>query len=235
MRGGGKGLRARVAGCVCLCLLAGAARGVEAASPNGTASAIADVNANAADEPLSADARYAAQWIVDADDHRGLPFAIVDKKAARLFVFGPRGRLVGAAPALVGSASGDHATPGTGQLEPARIPLAERTTPAGRFASEPGRNLGGEAVVWVDYDAGLAIHRVRPDAAEAQREQRLASATPDDNRASLGCIVVMPAFYDGVVTPWLGAGRGVVYVLPESRPVAEMFGAAAPRVSMLLP
>ena len=32
----------------------------------------------------------------------------------------------------------------------------------GRFASAPGRNDKGEAIVWVDYDASFAIHRLRP-------------------------------------------------------------------------
>ncbi len=101
---------------------------------------------------------------------------------------------------------------------------AERTTPAGRFASEPGRNLSGEHVVWVEYDSGFAIHRVRPGAGYERRLQRLASATPADNRASLGCVVVGPTFYDEVVAPALGQQRGVVYVLPETRPVASLFG-----------
>jgi hypothetical protein len=56
------------------------------------------------------------------------------------------------------------------------------------------------------------------------REARLASPTPEDNRASLGCVVVPAAFYDSVVEPMLGHGRAVVYVLPETRPVRELFG-----------
>ncbi len=171
----------------------------------------------------SADIRQAAQWVVDAGDNRGRPFAIVDKRAAQLVVFEADGRLAGAASALLGSASGDDAAPGLGALDPADIPPADRTTPAGRFASEPGRNLEGEAVVWFDYDAGLAIHRLRPGRSQKPRERSLASASPDDNRVSLGCVVVAPAFFDAVVQPLLGRRHGVVYVLPESRPVAEVF------------
>ena len=171
----------------------------------------------------SDDARYVAQWVIDRHDNRGLPFAVVDKTRAQVFVFDARGRIAGATPALLGQARGDHSAPGVGKLEPSRIPVADRTTPAGRFRSEPGINLSGEHVVWVDYHAGVAIHRLRPSPARQRRPQRLASATPKDNRVSLGCIVVPAAFYDGVVRPMLGQGKGAVYVLPETRPVREMF------------
>ncbi|HUG22282.1 hypothetical protein, partial [Piscinibacter sp.] len=144
----------------------------------------------------SDDARYVAQWVVDRHDNRGRPFAVVDKTRAHMFVFDARGRIAGAAPALLGQARADHSAPGVGQLEPSRIPVADRTTPAGRFRSEPGINLSGEHVVWVDYNAGVAIHRLRPSPARQRRPQRLASATPKDNRVSLGCIVVAEAFYD---------------------------------------
>jgi hypothetical protein len=175
----------------------------------------------------SAEARHAWHWVIGRADHQGKPFAIVDKKDARLFVFDAAGRLLGATPALLGLAPGDHAVPGVGQKKLADILPFERTTPAGRFASEPGRNLNGEAVVWVDYDAGLAIHRLRPVAASERRPQRLASATPADNRISLGCVIVSVDFYLQVVQPTLGSQPGVVYVLPESLPVEAMLDAGS--------
>ena len=152
---------------------------------------------------------------VDGGDARGRPFAIVDKQQARLLVFAADGQLLGAAPALLGLAVGDHAVPGLGRRA-GKIAPHERTTPAGRFESEPGRNHLGEAIVWIDYDASLAIHRLRRAAAQERRAQRLASPSPADNRISLGCIIVDPGFYDAVVAPTLGRQRGVVYVLPES-------------------
>ena len=79
--------------------------------------------------------------------------------------------------------------------------------------------------MWVDYGAAFAIHRLRPGRAQQAREQRLGTASPDDNRVSYGCVVVPVAFYERVVQPLLGTGRGVVYVLPETRPVHELFGA----------
>lgn len=190
------------------------------------------VLAHAADKPdfgeqgASQDVRFVADWVMESADHRGMPFAVVDKKDARIYVFEPGGRLSGSAPALLGQAVGDESAPDVGvHTQQGEVPMAERTTPAGRFTSQPGRNLDGEHVVWVDYSAAVAIHRLRPGPSMRSREARLASATPDDNRASLGCVVVPGAFYDGVVQPVLGKSRAVVYVLPETRSVRDIFGA----------
>ena len=176
------------------------------------------------DERPSADAKSIAQWVIASGDNNGLPFAIVDKRDARLFVFEPGGRVIGATPALLGLAPGDHSLPGVGDKDPSLLKPFERTTPAGRFESEPGRNHTGEAIVWFDYDAALAIHRLRPGKSHAARTKSLASQAPGDRRASLGCVVVPAAFYDAVVGPTLGRERGVVYVLPETRPADEVFG-----------
>ena len=53
-----------------------------------------------------------AGWVVAARDSEGYPFAVIDKAAAQVLVFGGDGRLRGAAPALFGSAIGDHTAPG---------------------------------------------------------------------------------------------------------------------------
>ena len=174
-------------------------------------------------EPSPA-ARQALQTILAAGDHRGLPFAVVDKQAARLHVFDRDGRPLGDAPALLGQQVGDHTVPGVGDKPPSQVLPHERTTPAGRFLSEPGTNDEGDPVVWVEYDTGFAIHRVRPGRSYASRMERLRRPGADGKRASLGCVVVDGAFFDDVVRPALGGGRGMVYVLPETRPVASIFG-----------
>lgn len=176
---------------------------------------------------VSDDVQQLARWVSASDDHHGSVFAVVDKKSAALHLFDRRGRLLASTPVLLGLARGDHAVPGTGALPPARIPLADRTTPAGRFESEPGRNLSGEDVVWFDYDAGLAIHRLRPATEAEHRPEQLASTIPDEHRISAGCVVVPVAFYEQVVQPTLGHARGVVYVLPETRALRDMFEAIA--------
>lgn len=181
-------------------------------------------------EPASPEARDMARTAFERGDAKGLPFAIVDKKDAKLFVFSSDGHLIGAAPALLGLARGDTAAPGVGQMVATGIPAALRTTPAGRYDSQPGPNLKGETVIWVDYDAAFAIHRLRPSPAAERRAERLASASPDDNRISLGCVVVAGDFFDRIVTPVLGHGAGVVYVLPEPRPAAVAQGSAGSRL-----
>jgi hypothetical protein len=172
---------------------------------------------------VTQEAGFVAEWVRGTRDNAGRPFAIVDKKAALLFVYAPDGHLLGATPVLLGMGLGDHSVPGVGDLPPARIPPADRTTPAGRFATEAGRNLDGEAGVWFDYDAGLAIHRLRADAARAARLQRLESRLPGAQRVSAGCVVVPVAFYESLVEPLLGRRRGVVYVLPEMQSMRDVF------------
>ena len=174
----------------------------------------------------SRDVQFALGEVVKAKDHRGLPFAIVDKKSAQLFVFNGAGHLQGAAPVLLGLAPGDVEAAEPVGSDTHSLPAVRRTTPAGRFISEPGRNLSGEAIVWVDYAARLAIHRLRPTALSERRPERLASSTPDDNRITLGCVVVAPLFYDTVVAPTLGKGYGVVYVLPENDSLERLHATA---------
>lgn len=171
----------------------------------------------------SRDARALAEWIGRSGDAAGLPFAIVDKRQARLYVFDASHRLVGASTVLVGQTPGDHTVPGVGERAQAgQVGPDERTTPAGRFESVPGRNLGGEDVVWLDWDAAFAIHRVRDGASLQERLRRLKTRTPADNRVSLGCVVVPENFYLSTVQPVLGHARGVVYVLPESGSLRQL-------------
>jgi len=173
------------------------------------------------------DPNDAVSEIVQRADNHGRPFAIVDKRAARLFVFGAKGELIGETPVLLGLARGDESAPDLANRSPSSLLPAERTTPAGRYASEPGHNDKGEDIVWIDYDASLAIHRLRPSPQAERRAERLASANPDDKRISFGCVVVPVAFYEEVVRPTLGSARGTVYVLAEGGTMRD--AAVAPR------
>jgi hypothetical protein len=181
-----------------------------------------------AGQSASADALYAEHWIHEEHDNRGGPFAIVDKKAARIFVFAASGQLLGSSPTLLGADRGDVAVPGSEHKAPSQLRADERRTPAGRFRTMPGRNNFGESVVWVDYDSSIAIHRVRPDRAEASRLQSLSTELPSDKRRSLGCVVVPEAFLAEVVLPALGHSAGVVYILPEEEPVQALLSPLAP-------
>lgn len=172
-----------------------------------------------------AEARRVADWAVASADHGEQPFAIVDKTQAKLYVFAPTGRLIGASPILLGLARGDDSAPGIGDKPIAAVRPEERTTPAGRFVAEPGENLGGENVIWVDYDAAVSMHSVRANVKSERRLERLESPDPAEHRISYGCINVPAAFFASVAWPSLGANGGVVYVLPETRPLADVFPA----------
>jgi hypothetical protein len=176
-------------------------------------------------ERASDDARYAANWVLESGDHQSQPFAIVDKRDARIYVFDAQGRVLGVSPVLIGLAPGDLSVPDIAQRTPSSLLPAERTTPAGRFNTEPGHNDKGEDIVWVDYEASFAIHRLRPAPAVERRSERLSSQNAAEHRISFGCVVVPVEFYERIVAATLGKRRGVVYVLPETRSAREMFGA----------
>lgn len=168
-----------------------------------------------------------AQWAVDDADNGSLPFAIVDKRGARLYVFEAGGTLLGQTPILLGYAAGDESVQGIGTRPIDDVRPEERTTPAGRFVARPGRNAAGEQVVWVDYVAAVSMHRVRATNPRERRLERLASPVASARRISFGCINVPEAFFEQVVWPTLGSHGAVVYVLPEIRSLEVFFPRAA--------
>lgn len=175
-------------------------------------------------ESASRDARAVANWVVDSGDSEGMPFAIVDKKDARVFVFDADGHLRGAGPALLGLAIGDDAVPGIGSRALSTILPAERTTPAGRFVASLDRNLQGKEILWVDYGGAISMHPVISTKPAERRLQRMATLTPLDNRISYGCINVPAIFFNAIVRPAFTGTSGIVYVLPETRSAQILFG-----------
>ena len=173
-------------------------------------------------ERASLDARYAASWVVSGADNRKQPFAVVDKRDARIYVFDAAGRLLGASPVLLGLTPGDFSA-GTGRTA-ASLGVGERTTPAGRFVAEPGHNAQGVDIVWIDYDAAVSMHRVLTSNPQERRLERLRTRSVADNRISYGCINLPVVFYERVLSPAVQAGTTIVYVLPETRPAASVFG-----------
>lgn len=179
--------------------------------------------ADFAQQRASGEARHIADWIVDSGDSQGMPFVIVDKAEATVFVFGPNGKLRGSAPALLGLARGDESVPGIGDRKLSTIRPEERTTPAGRFVSSIDRNLGGKEILWVDYDSAVSMHRVVTSNAKERRLERLNSPSTLDNRISYGCINVPVSFFDTVLLPAFNGTNGIVYVLPETRAARSVF------------
>lgn len=176
-----------------------------------------------AQESAVAPAQALRKWVLQTGDNENAPFIIIDKRRARLWLFGAAGQPLGQTPVLLGLAQGDVSVPGIGEREMKDIRTHERTTPAGRFPAEAGRNAAGEDIFWIDYDAAVSMHRVRASNPAERRLQRLATHTAADNRISYGCINVPASFYDRRIQPAFSSQRGVVYVLPETLPAQTLF------------
>ena len=186
--------------------------------------------------PSSEDVRKLADWISYSHDNGNAGFVVIDKKQAHAYVFDATARLLGSSAVLLGATRGDDSVRGIGLRPISQVRLAERTTPAGRFIAERGHSLLGEDVVWVNYDAAISMHRVRTTDPKEHRLERLASEKPDDKRISCACINVPAAFYEAYVRPTFASQRAIVYVLPEIKPVQQMFGShAVPTASRRLP
>lgn len=205
-----------------LCLEA-LATGPVRASAGPPAAGPPTVSADLLRASASGDVRATADWIVRTDDNQGRPFIIVDKKAAEVFVFDGRANLRGATPVLLGLAVGDESAPGVGARKLSQIRPEERTTPAGRFDASFGLNLAGQDVLWIDYDAALALHRVLAVGTRQHRLERLAARSTLSPRITFGCINVPVKFYEDVVRAEFKGTVGVVYILPETRPIHEVF------------
>lgn len=182
-------------------------------------------------EKASPQVRQMANWVLSSGDNKGMSFVLVDKKEAKVFVFDAAGQLKAASPALLGAARGDDSAPGIGDKPLSQVLPQEKTTPAGRFVAELGMNTKGEDIVWVDYDAAVSMHRVRAAVKAERRLQRLASPSPADNRISFGCINLPPPFYENVLKPSVEAGGAVIYVLPETRPLRDVFAGFTGRIA----
>jgi hypothetical protein len=162
-------------------------------------------------------------WIVASHDNGTLPYIVIDKKTAGLLVFDGHGKLVGASPVLIGVATGDDSSPGIGSKDLATIGPAERTTPSGRFVARYGTAAGGVQVLWVDWSTSVALHAVVTGNRRERRLERLLSPSPVDNRITFGCINLPTNFYNEKVRPLFTRTGGVVYILPDTKPLETVF------------
>ena len=213
-------------------ILAGAAliaAGADAApkeKPRGKAKAAATaaVTPTEAEISPSPDAQLVAEWIAASGDNRALPYAVIDKHAASIILYDAKGKPIAQEPVLLGIATGDEASPGVGSKKLGEIGPAEKTTPAGRFLAKYGHAAGGQSVLWVDYANSVAIHPIPADAAKKEkRRERMLSPTAEDNRITFGCINVPRAFHAAKLRPLFQKKGGYVYVLPDTKPLEEVF------------
>jgi len=172
----------------------------------------------------SAAATRVFDWIAASGDNGALPYIVIDKNNAALFLFDAKGQLLGKAPVLIGVAVGDEATPGIGSKKLAEIGPAEKTTPAGRFLARYGLAAGRQKVLWVDYATSVALHPIPTGYnPKERRRQRMASPTSDDNRITFGCINVPSTFYTKSVQPLFRKKGGYVYILPDTKSLEAVF------------
>ena len=179
-------------------------------------SSLDDARASAATTRVSA-------WIAATQDNGTLPYMVIDKQAAALLVYDANGKLLGASPVLIGVAPGDDSSPGIGSKDLSKIGPAERTTPAGRYVARYGTAAGGETVLWIDWSTSVALHAVVTGNRRERRLERLLSPSPTDNRITFGCINVPTGFYRDKVRPLFTRAGGVVYVLPDTKPLEAVF------------
>ena len=178
------------------------------------------------------DVRHVADWAVDSRDHEGLPFLVIDKREARVYAFTADGRLIGAAPILLGRAIGDEFAPGVIDMDMYETSAWQRITPAGRFRAEQYRKPNGSWILWVDYDSAIALHKVLTNNHAEERPARLGASDPNQRRITYGCINVPVDFYERVIHPTFRRSEGIVYVLPETRAARTLFGSYdVPRVA----
>jgi len=174
-------------------------------------------------EPSSEALAQVANWVIASGDNGGMPFIVIDKVSAEVLLFDGEGQVVGTAAALLGVTPGDDSAPGVGDRELSDIKPEDRTTPAGRFVARFGPASGNRNVLWVDYATSISLHAVVTRNKKERRLQRLRSATPEDNRITFGCINVPAPFYQKVVRALREDASGVVYILPETKTLNEVF------------
>ncbi|WP_328598538.1 hypothetical protein [Croceibacterium xixiisoli] len=213
-------MRVRVAFPLLVAVLAGAMW--PASSPAADTAPQSGIDA-AARDTLSPAARRVADWIAAEGDNGALPYAVIDKHAAQLFIYAADGELLAQAPVLIGVAVGDDATPGVAGKSLSQLGPAEKTTPAGRYLARYGRAVGRQQVLWVDYSTSVALHPVPPANRRERRAQRLQSPDPDDNRITFGCINVTNAFYTRHIRPLFRGKGGIIYILPDTKPLEDVF------------
>jgi hypothetical protein len=179
--------------------------------------------ANLKQETASPEARQMADWVVDSGDNKNMPFVILDKKEAKVYVFHAHGGLRGAAPVLLGITVGDDSFPGVGSKPLREVKPEEKTTPAGRFTAASDKNIKGADIVWIDYDSSVSFHAVVKGTPVERRAERLASTIPSERRISFGCVNVPANFFKTALHASFKKTDGMVYVLPETRSIDQIF------------
>jgi hypothetical protein len=82
-------------------------------------------------------------------------------------------------------------------------------------------------MLWVDLPDAISLHPVMSVTPGERRLERIKSPDPRQHRISYGCINVPEAYYDDVVLTALSGGSAVVYILPDTKRIDDVFPAFA--------
>ena len=121
---------------VCLALICA---GVPATADAAKAKSKAKAKPAAVEAPIEAPATVSrmAYWVTRSGDNQAMPFAIIDKAAAKVFVYDADGKMLGGTAALIGLTPGDDAVG-----YPARGPHHARRPLPGRLRAGRRRPRG---------------------------------------------------------------------------------------------
>jgi hypothetical protein len=156
------------------------------------------------------------------------PIAIVDKQMGLTYVIDANGVLAGKSASLTGKTKGDvrsEAAKKTANVE--SIAEKDKVTEAGMFDASVKNvpHYGNVITLQIFDNYSIAMHPTYLGAPAEQRQARLESATPEDNRISFGCINVPNEFMQNVVFKVIpkGVKSFPIVVIPESKSIQEFF------------
>ena len=172
----------------------------------------------------SVTASIVGDWVVGSGNNNGKPFTIVDKGGATMYVFNADGKLLGAAPVLLGAAKGDYLSDEARNKSLDQTLPEDKITPAGRFEGKLAKSR--EYGTTIDFlrgdNAYYAIHQVYLGTPSEKRQQRLNTETVEDNRISYGCVNIGKDFYFNVIEKNFQNG-GIVYITPDNQSLEQTF------------
>ena len=169
----------------------------------------------------SRDIRLVAEWQVRQG--HGKSFVMLDKINGLIYAFDGKGVLLAKAPSLYGASGKDLLSEESASKTMDQMTTADKVTPAGVFGAKGVNNSSyGFTVNFAEYKTGaIAIHIVYLGTPSENRQYRLDSKSPLDNRISYGCINV-PAEFMSVMKAHFSKDS-VVIVLPELQSAESFF------------
>ena len=178
----------------------------------------------------SRDVRLVADWQMRQKHNKS--FIIGDKTGGLIYAFDSKGVLLAKAPSLYGAAGKDKLTQGSINRTEAQKTKEDKITPAGVFAGKAEPNWYGKTGIAFDSTRDrvgpnateymtIGIHIVYLGTPSENRQGRLDSASPLDNRISYGCINVPPSFINVIDAHF--SADSVVIVLPELQSAESFF------------